>query len=462
MLGAAAWPAPDPAPLSAADAVRAAAADLRRVAKADPATAFQTRYVSAHNIPPADRGETYAVLAYHCNAISRAPAVAPPRRVTPWLFAVVLDDYRWRRERFGALVFGKGAVEPYFHVQALDAAGAKVPAGAPWLPAADLAYLVATTDSAVPVVRADWFLNRTAIQEGRDGFGYLDFLELKSRADAEALAGLDRKKAEERFRRQAAVILDSGVALQSRQLFRFDTVGGVWWESRDVRAETAGRDDKNAVRRLLADYKHDAEEIVAELPNRLPFYYLSDDKGTQIRSAPPDIASDGRSPTNDRRVHVGLSCVRCHTRAGLIPFDDLFRPQFAAGGPVALGSPDRRKLDELKSVYLDEIVEPFERDAAKFGRAVTRASGLTPAGLAAAYARQWSRYLDEPVGAARAAAECGLTEADFLARLRAWAAAARAVDPVLAAYLTRDPGTVRREHFEEVFPLLMTIVGGTP
>lgn len=456
VLGAASWPTPDAAVLTPADAVRVAAADLRRVAATDPARAFQTRYLSAHNFPPAEREEIYAVASYWVNSLSREALLAKPRRVTPWLFAVVLDDYAWKRERFGSLIFAKGAVEPYFHVQSLDAKGATVPAGAPWLPAADLAYLIATTGSETPIVRVDWFLNRTGIQEGRDGYGYLNFLEIPSRRDAEDLAGLDRKKAEARRRELAAVVESSGVALQGRQLFRFDTIGGVWWESRDVKAESNGRGDKNAARNLFGDYKHDAEEIVAELPNRLPFYYLSDAAGKGIASAPPDIAADSKSPSNDKRVHVGMSCVRCHTRAGLIAFDDLYRRQFSAERLQALDPALQRRI---RAAYSEEIVEPWEGDVTKFGRAITRASGMTPAGLSEAYSRQWSRYLDEPVDVSRAAAETGFDPAEFVKRIDAYAKRTAVNDPVLLLFVGREPRSMRRENFEELYGLLMLALG---
>ena len=460
VLGAGAWPAPDAAILTPADAVRAAAADLRRVAAADPARAYQTRYLSAAHLPPGERAELYAVVSHHVNGLSREAVIVRPRRVNAWLWAVDIRDYGWRRETFGALTFGVGAVEPYFHVQTLGADGkTRTPAGAPWLPADDLAYLIATTGSQTPIVRADWFFHRTSIQEGRDGYGYYDFLALGSRADAEKLAGLDRKAAEAIYREQAAVIQDSGVAVAgARQLFRYSTVAGNWWETRDTLADKALRERRNPVRNLLADYQHDAEEIVFTLPNRLPGFYLSDAAGKGVASAPPDIASDNRSRSNDKRVHAGMSCVRCHTRGGLIPFDDLFRGRF----DTTLRAADDKLERRLKSVYLGPIQRAFDRDADDYAAAIADACALTPAGLSAAYARQWSRYADEPVTAERAAAETGFEPAEFLARIRAYATRQRINDPVLLLFVGPEPRAMRREQFEELFPLLMTALEAKP
>lgn len=459
VLGAGAWPAPDPVPLTPADAVRAAAADARAMERGDPARAFQTRYLAAQHLSPAERLDLFAVDSLHVNLISREATIAKPRRVNAWLWAVDVRDYGWRRETFGALTFGTGAREPYFHVQVIDVKGGRTPAGAPWLPAADLADLIRITGSQTPIVRADWFLHRTAIQEGRGESGYYDFLSLGSRKDAEKLAGLDRKSAEEIYREQAAVIHESGVALQGRQLFRYSTIAGSWWESRDTKAEESGRDDRNPVRRLLADYKHDAEEIVFTLPNRLPAFYLSDAAGKGIGSAPPDIASDSKSPTNDKRVHVGLSCIRCHTRGGLIGFDDLFRRVYSGD---RLRAADDKLERRLRSVYLGPIQRAFTRDTEDYAEAIGDACGLTPAGLAAAYSRQWSRYADEPVDVVRAAAETGFAEGEFLKRIRAYATAQRINDPVLLMFVGPEPRAMRREQFEELFPLLMTALEKKP
>lgn len=453
--------APPPGVPTAADAVRAALADVRRL---DAATARHTRYLSAHHVAAAaDRDELYAVTGYHVNALSRRPLIARPRLVTSWLWAVDVRDYGWTPERFGQLVFGKGAVEPYFHVQLIGGDGkADFPALAPWLPAAESAEMADRTVSQVPIVRADWLFHRTAIQEGRAGFGYYDFLELRSRADAERLAGLDRSKAAEVFREQAGVIHQSGVTLQARQVFRYATIAGAWWESRDVSNETGGRGAKNAARNLLDDYRHDAEEIVFTLPNGLPGFYLSNAAGVGVASAPPDIASDHKSTDNDRRVHASKSCVVCHTAGGLIPFADDLRRAAGPGSGQAIGSPDPDRLQRLRAVYLGPIQRAFDRDAADFGDAIERASGLKPAGLSAAVSRVWSRYLDRPVGPAEAAAEVGLPEAEFVARLARAKAANPLTDPVLSQLTARPPVPIRREHWEELFPLVMTAVGDRP
>lgn len=455
VVGAVGAPADGPL-LTAADAVRAALGDVRRLAPAD---AIQVRYLSAHHLSAADLAEAYSVLSYHVNSLSREGIIVLPRRVTPWLWAIDCRDYGWDRERFAKLVLGAGAVEPYFHVRLEGSGGAKTPAAALWLPPKEIAELTLLTSSVVPIVRADWFLNRTGIVEGRADYSYYDFLELKSRADAEKLAGLDRKDAEKIYREQAEIIVDSGVALQSRQLFRYSTIAGSWWESRDTKNEEAGAAQRNAVRLLLDDFKHDAEEIVFTLPNRLPAYYLSDAKGNQIKSAPPDIASDSLSTSNDKRVHAGMSCVRCHQSAGLKPFDGYARQLYGRENGVALGAVDPNQFRRLRSVYLGPIEGAFKRDVGDFGEAITAASGMKAEALARAYGGAWSAYAERRLDVTTAAREVGLTPDVFRQRLATAAKRAGLFDPILATFIGEKPQGVRREHFEEVLPLLMKELG---
>lgn len=431
-------------------AVIAAAADVQRL---DSDTAKSTRYHYAGHMSADDRAECYAVLSYHVNSISRESTIVRPRRVNDWLWAIDIRDYGWSPEVYGALGYAESTVEPYFHVEPLDGKGnptrPQIPA--PWLPPIEMAELLQRTGSTIPIVRADWFIHRTAIQEGRNGHGYYDFLEFKSRADAEKLAGLDRAKAISIYREQAAIVPVSGVTLQGRQLFRYSTIAGSWWESRDTKADKDSRGARNPQRQLLEDYKHDAEEIVFTLPNRLPGFYLSDSAGKQIDSAPPDIASDHKSTSNDRRVHPGLSCIRCHEAGGLRPFDDHARRLYSADGGIALGSTDAVKFRRLRSVYLGNIDRNYKSDVDSFAEAVKEASGLTHLELSKAIARQWARYADESVSPSRLAEEIGVTEDELIGSLKGMTI----VDPVIAGLIAKPPIPIRREQIEEFFPLLM-------
>lgn len=448
-------------------AVRAALGDASQL---DPVTAKATRYLYAGHVDGKDRAELYAVISGHVNLISREGVIVRPRRVNDWLWAVDLRNYGTSAETYAGVIRNPNSVESYFHVEPIDAAGktSRPLIYAPWLPSADVVALEQITNSKAPVLRADWLLHRTGMQEGRGGFkfstaddghGYYDLLGLKSRTDAEKLAGLDRSKAIAISRETGAVVPVSGVAVQGRQVFRYVTLGGSWWETRDTKGDRGGYGARNPERLYLEDYKHDAEEIVATLPNRLPFFYLSDSTGKQADSAPPDIASDGKSTSNDRRVHPPLSCIRCHGGA-LKPFADHARALYAAGGTLALSSTDAAKLRRLRSAYLGPIEKYMADDVAGYSAAFKEASGLDSTAFAAAYSRQWSRYADEPVTLTRLAEEIGADEAELLDRLQRAAELNVVVDPVIAGLLQKPPRSVRREQIEEAWPLIMQVLSG--
>ncbi|TXH99568.1 MAG: hypothetical protein E6Q76_19665 [Rhizobium sp.] len=507
LLGAAERaPAPKAAgPVTFAEIATAALAD----AQALPAeVAARTRYLSAAHLPREERRELYAVVSYHVNGLSRESKRVPPRKVTERLWAVDLSDYRWsaavwddlkrvnhyfvlkvqqvavaqkqvtkavtdkvkkQRQVLRYDQYGRGSyvTEDYYEdvtrevVETVAEPGATKEdfVAAPWLPPKEMAQLVARTGSVTPIVRADEFLFQTGAQADRKGHGYYDWLALTKRADAEQLAALDRKKAEDLYRELAAIIPVSGVSPNNRQVFRYATLTGSWWESRDV---FNNRDRKNAVSHLLGDYEYDAEEIVFTLPNGLPGYYLSDAKGVQQDTAPDTIASDHRSTNNDRRVHVGMSCVTCHQDGGLKPVRDYARRLYSpeAGVSLATVALDPARAKRLESVYLGPLEKAYKRDAGDFAEAIEEVSGLRPAALAKGYERAWSRYLDEPVTLEKAAAECGVAPEVLRAKLRTYARAKGVIDPVLVGLVVDDPPPLRREHFEERFPVLMLVLGG--
>ena len=64
----------------------------------------------------------------------------------------------------------------------------------------------------------------------------------------------------------------------------------------------------------LLDGKPRGHEIIAELPNGLHLFLVTDDSGQILREAPPDLVADHRVPApHTKRLDAGpLSCVRCH------------------------------------------------------------------------------------------------------------------------------------------------------
>lgn len=461
-----------PALASPQSAVAAALNDAQRL---PPAIAQQTRYLSLHSVPADQRETARKVLAFHCNSLSREAELVAPRQVTPDLLAVSLLDYGWAAKTWEKLA----EVEPYFHVSILvdeyqdwgyfsngrwvttrrEKTGRKVKqtqAAAPWLDAQQVAALIALTQSQTPVVRADWFVHQTAIQADRKA-GYYDFLGLgKKKADFDKLVGLDVAAAQRLRKEIAAIVPVSTVALNNRHIVRFQTLTGAYWETRDAKAST---DKRNALRLLNGDFSdYDAQEIYGTLPNGLFAFFLADAKGNRTDTAPDFIASDGRASGTDRRVHVGLSCVRCHL-PGIQAIDDWARRLYT--GPIQLQAADPARFVRLRQLYLSDLDRHVRRDQDDYADVVKRLNGLTAAENAKAYAAFWDAYEESPVRLTDAVRELGTTEQ----RLRdaiAGRVAAGFADPVLAGLVQRPPLTIRRDHWEELQPIVWATLGYKP
>lgn len=451
-------------------AVAAALADVRRL----PAEKAQyTRYLTLYAVPERDQEMWAKATAYHVNELSREADLLAPRRAAPLLLAIDIRDYGGTFTR----VYEKLAdVEPYFHATVEvthteywpggDEDGRYWPPGnyrvkkkkraaAPWLPTAAVAELIQRTQSQVPIVRADWFFFWTSIQANRKGTGYYDFLGLKSRDDYERLIGLDVKAAQKVRREVAAIIRRSGVAQNNRQVFRFGAIDAGAWQTRDVfDASVKGR---NAIRNLDDDFIHDAEEWYGFLPNRLFAFYLSNANGDAQDTAPDKIGPDTTASGNDGRIHVCLSCVRCHVE-GIRPLGDYARRLYR--GSVQLQSPDYDKLKRLRQLYLGPLEQLVRRDREDYAEALASLTGWKPAELSAAYKKAWRWYADTDVDSVQAARELGVTPECLLGALKASNAATGQIDPVLAAYLKEPPETILRDQWEEVFSLAATLAAG--
>lgn len=433
------------------EAVAAALADARRL----PAPIAQrTRYLDLTAIPAENLETARKVVSFHVNSLSREAEIIRPREVTPQLLAINIDDYRWIDTTFGELGRSIATGEPYYHVT-LQVPGSKdrTRAAAPWIAGYGIADLVNITQSQTPVVRADWFIYQTGIQADRNGHGYYDFLELgKAEKDFQKLIGADTAKARELRKEMAAAVARSGVTLNNRSMARMPTLTGPYWFTQDFKTS---KDKQNTIR--LLDFsaeppKGDASEQYGTLPNGLFCFWLQNGDGVRQDSAPDFIASDSKSSSTDRRVHVGLSCIRCHI-PGIQPIDDHARRLFQ--GNIQLVSPDYDKLKRLRQLYLSDLPRQIVRDQADYAEAVRSCNGLSPQANAKAYADLWEWY-EKDVTPAQAARELGCAPERFAEALRGYGPT---LDPVLAGFLQTPPLPMRREHWEEVYHLAQNALG---
>lgn len=437
-------------PLSAAGPGETAVLALRD-AVSQGVQAVDTRYLYFPEPPVVQRA---AIHNLQPNLLSRESEIILPRRIGGSLLAIKLSDYGLSPSTWEQLAFG----EPYCHEIQIIPVGSgyrayaratpgfkagwytfppvkvetKVAQSASWMPKEHLA-LIETCQTLIPLVRADWFFAQTCVSNSR--VGYYDFLGIKSRADAEKLAGLDRKTAEARKKVMRAVLIESGVALQNRQIEWLAAYDGDWWATLDSFVSTG----KNNAPRLLDDQAHDAEEIYFRLPNGLPGMLACDAKGV-IQKTVPDSIAHNKAARNDKRIHAPLGCMECHVEV-IRPFSCDARQLYR--GRIRLESPDPFRFIKLRQLYLSDIYAVRERSAAGFAAAIHATTGLKPAEVALAYGEEYDRYY-RPLATPQIALELGVPVERLRAAIEVKVAQGLA-DPVL---LNSDH-KVKREHFEE-------------
>ncbi len=440
--------------------------------------AVHTRYFTVANLPLKDRADYRAGGDFWVNSLSTESKLRPMRRVTNTLVAINLLHYgpQW------AKVFDKLQDEdPYFHVRLDVHAGAttdfwftkanavaqgygtqagfypatvqgagRVTAIAPWTK--DVTLLIALTQSPCPILRLDWFLSRIAIQDDRK-VGYYDFLGVKDRKEFEALAGLDIKLAEKVQKEAAGIVRKSGVSRLPRQIFRYQSVTGDYWVTHDVLDDS--RDARNALRNLFGAFKHQAEEHYLRLPNGTFAFFLSDQNGVRTDTAPDKIGPDTTTKSRDGRIHIGLSCVRCHVE-GIRPISNWAEENYEGDSPFS--SVDYEFQLRVERVYLDDLSRYVKKDSTEFAERLKATNGLTIAANATMVSKIWHDYVDKEVTAEDGAAEFGVTLEVYQKRLRDYFAKHPPADPVVNSHVKAKPIRMNLADWEEAFPILAQAV----
>lgn len=460
------WPAQLPPPRvvtprtsSPAEALAAAVEDAKKVS---PAARPYTRYLSLHHVPVRQRADYVKWLTFWLWSVSSEAEPGRPRGVSDNLVvAINTTDYG---EHF-ATVYGRlPKADPYFHSG--DTYDGKKPNNqgqyAFFLPDAgkrQLAELLGGGDSLClsGILRLDWLVVQMTQQDGRgkpgEGFGYYDFLNVKNRADFQKLIGYDAKLAAVRKAERRAIVERSGVANFPRQLVRDGAVDSGYWFTLDVLDDNHG--ERNALRNLDADFKHQAEEHYGVGPSGLFAFLLTNDKGELQDAAPdkigPDSTRQGRKRT---RIEVGTSCVRCHVE-GLRPIDDWSRENIRFPDNTGYDA----KLNRHRQLYARELASSLDRDNLAYAARLKECNGLTPQENAALHSRLWDAYVEARLTTQDCAGELGVTAERLVQALSAVAAQGK-MDGGLAPLLRGN--TIRRDVWEEVFPAAMLYLGGSP
>ena len=371
------------------------------------------RYFSLGEFDMAEREAKIRVLSGHVNHLSVEQDLVPVHIVDEWGLSVVrinLNDYHWSVETWDRLA----RVDPYFHVKVIrEWEGGVWPADgktyakgafpyndfllAPVLSEgpegkANLSYLADALKTRVPILRADWFLNQTAIQANR-AVGYFDWLGIKDQKTFDDLAGFDPKIGKRSGRIDRESVALSGVSLQPRGILRKEGVRPIWVTFDFEQA----LGQKNPLRVIGSDIEDsfDATEQFGLLRNGLWATFLANGKGVRQDFAPPQIASDSMSRSNDKRVHINISCIRCHADGGLQSIDGHFRN--AIQPPLNLGATDEGQAREFRQQYMSDLKRYLNRDRRVYEEAVKEVTGWTAKEWSTRYAAEWERYEDARV-----------------------------------------------------------------
>jgi hypothetical protein len=297
-------------------------------------------------------------------------------------------------------------------------------------------------------VRHDWFVNQTSAAAGRDP-SYYDFLGIKSEKDYQNVIGADVKLAEKLLLVQREAIGVSGVTLHARGIVRLNTIIGGYWRTLDFKDN---KDKKNPLRILGKEIesKIDAVEAYGHLPNGLWAMGAFGGDGAIQKSVPDDIASDGLSRSNDRRIHPAASCIRCHQNGGLQDIDGWAKNLLTA--PFDVLSPDYDVARKLRREYLRGLEARLASDRAIYEGAIKAATGLDSKAYSAAFSSVWEAYEDAKLGINETAAELGTTPAKWRAALEAKVKVNQG-DTVLSVLLLENPrlNRIPRVIWEDLF-----------
>lgn len=429
-----------------------------------------TRYLALLNLPEKEREDALMVLSGHINGLSKEAKIVSPVAIKG-LARINISDYGWKSQTWEKFA----ETDPYFHIQVTKvypwgggnwpgtttpyAKGSfnvidKQSAIAPWLigneaDKASLAVIINETKSQAFLLRADWWFANTAIQEGKT-VGYYGMLELKNQKDFETVIGFDAKIADKREQRR--VVIESGIALQPRRIERAKAIDGGLWKTSDSANATEEHDPSLFLRN---DLKFDATEQFAPLPNGMPVWWLGNSKGERQDKAPDNVVGGDRKGTgNDTRLHINLSCIRCHlSRKGENCIKDLNE------APIEkVLSKDYEEQKEITRQYFRDLVRLIKQDREGFEASIKESTGMGGLEYGQKYAEFWTRYEETFVDKARACLDLGVTEKAFDDAINRQLKTTGAIPSHLT--LLRSGRAITIRQWETLYPIAQTVIRG--
>ena len=321
------------------------------------------------------------------NSLSWGPRVRNPQPINSeeTIFYIDLRHYEWDREN-----------NPWYKIE--QAYPYSIP-----LKSGTYTALCQKTKCELPFVRADWFIATASLPPL-----YYDILDLpKTDLELEAQLGVNvaaNIKNAPGVRVWRAGFNESGVSNNNRVVERHEYRYGMYWKTYDF-AGNVGQ--QNIFTHPLA-FKHDGGEIIFNLPNGLQAYYLSTASGARLDAAPISIVSNAGA--RDPVVHNGLSCMGCHTE-GMKTFEDQVRPAIEQ-----VRAPPYNKEQVLRLYAKRSEMESLVRaDTERYKRAIEAAGGVFGGSEPI---QQLVKQFKGPINVAHAAAEVGLEQNEFVAKIR--------------------------------------------
>jgi hypothetical protein len=443
---------------------------------------------------PVNSDVFFQALRVHVNLLSREAQLAYPKQVMPGLWRVDLRDYQWNPKVWEKLA----DIDPYFHrkqnqeIVEVITEEVEVYVDQPYgyysgstfiqtevrrekqtrkrkrekrsrvvqsllyvpLGAGQLASLSLLSQSQAPIVRADWFLVQGARQislnnNAKTGVGYYDWLELPDRDAYFKLIGENENESVRLQTEIRAVVSESGISAQNRQIVRTGVITGKHWTTLDVFDQSGKGIAIQTLRR--GEFNHDTEEHYAPLANGLPVTFLSDAKGVRQDSA-PDKLGGNRSDLNksaDTRIHVNFSCIQCHQGAILMGISDDVRPVYT--GRLGVLSNSKDVSLELRRQYGASLETALDKDRSEYQDAFHKITGKPAQATMTLYSLAFTHYAYDRVDLQTAANELGAPDFAFLKTLKEAAVRQGRGDFRLDPFLTVPPKSIQRLTWEDAF-----------
>jgi mono/diheme cytochrome c family protein len=323
------------------------------------------------------------------NSVSRGHHLT---RVTPVpgtegaLVRIDMRDYGWSADDWQALTtaaYTTGAAEAGWSPEAWADLAAVYPYATDPASQPLLANVSAMTGTAVPVLRAEWFVRHASESPYYDLLLRLpeDIRILEARMGVNVDAAIQSGD----VLRTGFVSGSSGVSDFNRMLERHSLPrGGYYWKSYDFAGDTGLQsliqhpDGPGLTPNLstgLEGFEHDGGEMIFSLANGMQGYYLSTHEGERLTVGPTSIVSFRTKPIGKGVEIVNArSCFDCHAN-GIIAKRDQMRQFIEASSSFGL-----TQREALLDMYRPqaEVDVSYRADAQRFTAALKELQATEP------------------------------------------------------------------------------------